>query len=80
VLLGRANNGWTPLKDAALPVVPGRRYHLRVTASGPNIAVYVDDMATPKLTATDGTFASGANGVRVYDTAASFDDLAVRHP
>jgi hypothetical protein len=79
VLLGRADGGWRLLKDAALPVVPGKRYHLRVTASGPNLAVYVDDMTTPKLTATDGTFPSGANGVRVYDTAASFDDLAVRH-
>ena len=80
VLLGRANNGWTLLGDAALPVVPGRSYHLRVTASGANIAVYVDDMTTPKLTAIDGTFPSGANGVRVYDTAASFDEFAVRHP
>jgi hypothetical protein len=36
-------------------------------------------MATPALTATDGTFPSGANGVRGYDTAASFDDVSVRH-
>ncbi len=79
VLLGRANNGWTLLKDAALPVVTGRSYHLRVTASGSDLRVYVDDMTTPKLTATDGTFTSGANGVRVYDTAATFDDVVVRH-
>jgi hypothetical protein len=80
VLLGRAANSWTLLKDAALPVVPGQRYHLRVTASGADLRVYVDDMTTPKLTATDATHSSGANGVRVYNAAATFDDVAVRHP
>jgi Glycosyl hydrolases family 43 len=80
VLLGRANNGWTPLASTALPVVAGRQYHLRVTASGSNIRVYVDDLTTPKLTVTDSTYSSGANGVRVYDTAATFDNLAVTHP
>jgi hypothetical protein len=79
VLLGRADNGWTLLRDAALPVVAGQRYRLRVTASGADIRVYVDDMTTPKLTVTDGTFATGANGVRVYDTSASFDNIAVNH-
>jgi hypothetical protein len=80
VLLGRANNGWTLLKEAALPVAVGRRYHLRVTASGSTIRVYVDDMTTPKLTATDTTYTSGANGVRAYNAAAAFDNVAVRHP
>jgi hypothetical protein len=78
VLLGRANNGWTPLASAALPVVVGQQYHLRVTATGATIRVYVNDMTTPKLTAVDGTYASGANGVRVYNAAARFDNLAVR--
>lgn len=63
-----------------MPVVEGRRYHLRVTAAGPEIRVYVDDMTTPKLTVTDGTYLSGANGVRVHDSSASFDNLSVRHP
>jgi hypothetical protein len=80
VLLGRADNGWTLLDDAKLHVTKGKRYHLRVTASGAEIKVYVDNMRTPKLTVTDGTFASGANGVRVYDSSASFDNVAVHHP
>ncbi|GAB3451816.1 family 43 glycosylhydrolase [Actinophytocola sediminis] len=79
VLLGRADHGWTPLAAAPLPVREGQRYHLRVTASGADIKVYVDDLSTPKLTATDATYSAGANGVRVHDTSATFDDLAVAH-
>lgn len=78
VLLGRAANSWTLLREAALPVVAGRSYHLRVTASGADIRVYVDDMTTPKLVATDATHTTGANGVRAYNAAAAFDNVAVR--
>jgi hypothetical protein len=80
VLLGRADNGWTLLREAPLRVVANQRYHLRITASGANLKVYVDDMTTPKLTVTDSTFAAGANGVRVYNTSAGFDNVAVNHP
>jgi hypothetical protein len=50
-----------------------------VTAVGSTIAVYVDDMSTPRIVVTDTTYASGANGVRVFNTAASFDDVVVAH-
>jgi hypothetical protein len=77
VVLGKANGGWTPLASAT--VRPGLQHHLRVTAVGSTITVYVDDMATPRITVTDATYTSGANGVRAFNTAASFDDFSVAH-
>ena len=78
VVLGRANGGWTELGRAQMSIAPGSTHRLRVTAVGSSIKVYVDDMVTPKISVTDGTYASGANGVRVFDTAASFDNVEVK--
>ncbi len=77
VLLGKASNNWTPLASTAMRVSPGTRYHLRVEAVGSSIKVYVDDMTTPKISVTDTSHTSGANGVRVFNTGAGFDDVAV---
>ncbi|MEV5433234.1 family 43 glycosylhydrolase [Streptomyces sp. NPDC052701] len=78
VVLGRADGSWTPLGTARMSLPPGSTHRLRVTAVGSSIKVYVDDLATPRISVTDGTHRSGANGVRVFDTAASFDNVAVR--
>ncbi|MEJ1199289.1 MULTISPECIES: glycoside hydrolase family 43 protein [unclassified Streptomyces] len=77
VVLGRANDNWTELGTARMPIAPGSTHRLRVTAAGSSIKVYVDDMTTPRISVTDGTYRSGANGVRVFDAAASFDNVAV---
>lgn len=77
VVLGRADDSWTPLGSARVSVTPGTTHRLRVTAVGPSLKVYVDDLMTPKISVTDDTYRSGANGVRVFDTAASFDNVAV---
>lgn len=77
VVLGRVDNSWTPLRTVRLPIAPGSRHKLRVTAVGPALKVYVDDMRTPKISVTDATFTSGANGVRVFNTPATFDNVAV---
>ncbi|WP_422774116.1 family 43 glycosylhydrolase [Plantactinospora sp. WMMC1484] len=77
VILGRADNNWTPLGSAPLPVATGQRYHLRVVANGSSIRVYVDDLTTPRISVTDTAFASGRSGVRVYNAAAAFDNVAV---
>jgi GH43 family beta-xylosidase len=79
VLLGKADNRWTPLRSAQLTVRPGIRYHLRVEADGSSIKVYVDDLSTPKIVVSDPSHTSGANGVRVYNTAASFDNVSITH-
>ncbi|HEX2132219.1 MAG TPA: glycoside hydrolase family 43 protein [Actinophytocola sp.] len=78
VILGRADDGWTPLASVPMRVTPGRTYHLRVTAVGSSIEVYVDDMTTPRISVTDDTHPTGANGLRVFDTGATFDDFSVR--
>jgi beta-xylosidase len=80
VVLGRAANNWTQLGTANLTVAVGTTYHLRVTAVGSSIKVYIDDLANPKISVTDGTFAGGADGVRVYNAAAAFDNVVVGAP
>jgi hypothetical protein len=77
VVLGRASNNWTLLQSTPMTVTAGTSYHLRVTAIGSTLAVYVDDMSAPKINVTDTTYARGANGVRVFNAAASFDNIAV---
>ncbi|MEV6491359.1 glycoside hydrolase family 43 protein [Actinoplanes sp. NPDC051633] len=77
VILGRAAGNWTQLGSAPLTVTPGTPYHLRVEAAGTTLKVFVNDMTTPRITVTDSTHASGASGVRVYNAAASFDNVAV---
>jgi hypothetical protein len=77
VVLGRAANSWTQLGSAA---ITGTSHRLRVTAVGSRISVYVDDLTTPKISVTDATFTSGATGVRVFNAAAAFDNVAVGAP
>ncbi|WP_328500359.1 family 43 glycosylhydrolase [Streptomyces sp. NBC_00457] len=77
VVLGRANDSWTELGTARTSVKPGSTHRIRVTAVGPSIKVYVDDMTAPKISVSDGTYLSGANGVRVFDSAASFDNVSI---
>ncbi len=77
MVLGKVDNSWTPLRTVRLPIAPGSRHKLRVTAVGSALKVYVDDMRTPKISVTDATFTSGANGVRVFNTPATFDNVAV---
>ncbi|WP_435831854.1 family 43 glycosylhydrolase [Catellatospora methionotrophica] len=80
VVLGRVNNNWTQLAAPAMTVAVGMTYRLRVTAIGSSIKVYVDDMATPKISVTDGAYGTGATGVRVFNAAAAFDNVAVSPP
>ncbi|MFB6639871.1 family 43 glycosylhydrolase [Streptomyces chartreusis] len=77
VVLGRANGSWTELGATRTPIAPGSTHRMRVTAVGSSIKVFVDDMKTPKISVSDGTYTSGANGVRVFNAAASFDNVAV---
>ncbi|GAA3230865.1 hypothetical protein GCM10010532_066070 [Dactylosporangium siamense] len=80
VVLGRAANNWASLGTANLTVTAGTSYHLRVTAIGSSIKVYVDDLTNPKISVTDGTFAAGSDGVRVFNAAATFDNVVVGAP
>jgi hypothetical protein len=77
VVLGRMNGSYTALAAAPVSIATNSWHHLKVTTSGPSISVYVDDMSTPKINATDTTFPSGLVGVRANYTNASFDNTVV---
>ncbi|MEV4313221.1 glycoside hydrolase family 43 protein [Actinocrispum sp. NPDC049592] len=79
VLLGKANNNWTQLASVGMTIKSGTTYHLRVEAVGSSIKVYVDDMSTAKISVTDTSYTTGADGVRVFNTAAGFDNIAIAH-
>ncbi|WP_454041229.1 family 43 glycosylhydrolase [Cellulosimicrobium sp. Marseille-Q8652] len=78
VVLGKVDDrGWSTLGTARADVRLGESAQLRVVAVGPNLRVYVGDAAAPAISVTDGTFASGKHGLRVFDTAARFDDVVI---
>ena len=77
VVLGRMNNNWVQLGAASLPIALDTTYRLRVEAVGSSLKVYVNDMATPRISLTDTTYTSGATGVRVYNAAAGYDNISV---
>lgn len=69
----------TLLAQAAATYEAGADHHVRIVAAGDEIQVFVDDMDAAAVSATDGTLASGANGVVVAGTA-TFDDVSVARP
>jgi fructan beta-fructosidase len=69
---------WRPGRDiavAAVPIVPGRSYHLTVVAAGPRITVQLD--RRPVIDAVDATYAEGHFGVNVFDGGGVVQDLMV---
>nr|QEO73876.1 hypothetical protein [uncultured bacterium] len=77
VLLGKADNNWTQLASVPMTIRPNATYRLRVEAAGSVIKVSVNNEL--KITVTDTSYPTGANGVRVFNTAAGFDNISVTH-
>ncbi|WP_254639317.1 family 16 glycoside hydrolase [Cohnella sp. GbtcB17] len=76
IFLGRFNNNWTALQTLNTAIATNTWYHMKVTVNAGTIRVYVGDMATPKLTATDSTFTAGTIGVRGgFNNSVSFDNI-----
>jgi len=71
---------WEPLKTVSLPIEAGKTYHLRVTAFGETIRIYVDDMAAPKLEARDFRALAGAVGLRASGGKVKFADFHAENP
>ncbi|KAI0465523.1 putative glycosyl hydrolase [Xylaria cf. heliscus] len=81
ITLGKADLGtFTDLAQTRMDMVLGREYHVRVVAIGSDIKIFVDDMGKAKIQFTDGSFATGANGVRVFNAAAKFGSVSVARP
>lgn len=77
LVLGRMNGAWTQLASVPLTIAASTWYHVKVVAVGSDIRVYVGDMSAPKIHVTDGTWTSGAVGVRAHYTNAWFDLVTV---
>ena len=77
VFLGRANNDWTRLAGTKAGSVCCRNYHIMIRANGDLFTIYVDDMSRPLLEVRDSTYRSGTNGVRVYQTGATFENIRI---
>jgi hypothetical protein len=81
LVLGRSNGHlWTPLGSSPYPVARGTQYHLRVTATGPTISVYVNNMVTPELTVVDSKYTHGTDGVRAVNVSAAFGSISIARP
>lgn len=83
--LGYAKGGVYTNPCGPVTTVPGgisvgTGYHLRVTAIGSLMRVYVTNMTTPLITCTDATYSSGQIGVRLVATESSWSNISVLLP
>ncbi len=77
-----SDNQWTELGQAKVAVKAGVPVHLRISAIGSQINLFVGDDEHPALHISDSSFSHGSIGVRQYttnpvQTIASFSQIAV---
>ncbi|RQP23391.1 family 16 glycoside hydrolase [Piscinibacter terrae] len=75
VVVGRANNNWTQLISYPYTVTPNTFYHLKLVSSGKSIEVWVNNVRV--VSAGDDVYLSGAAGLRVMGTNATFNNVAI---
>ncbi|KAI3322009.1 glycosyl hydrolase [Xylariaceae sp. AK1471] len=81
VTLEKAVNGvQSVLSQGNATITAETEYHIRVIAVGSEISVFLEDMQTPKITATDDSFSAGADGVRSSAAGARFGAVSVAKP
>jgi fructan beta-fructosidase len=69
---------WRPgqnLGTYKTPILEGRTYHLKVTATGPHLQIYFGHGPTPVIEATDSTYPSGLLGVNIFRSSAVLQNL-----
>lgn len=79
VELSKSDGRYTPLKAVEKQLAANTPIRVRVEARGPQMRVFVGDMAQPIIEATDGTFAQGAIGVRQYGAKSEKSQATFAH-
>ncbi len=74
------NGASSILSQGGAAIATGTEYHVRVTAVASTISVFVEDMQTPTVTATDNSFSTGADGVYSSAAGARFGFISVAKP
>ena len=78
VFLSRNVNDYTELARIPLPVPLNTWQHVKVVLRGALVTVYVGDMKTPKIRASDSFFGRGQIGVRAHNCNAEFKGVRFR--
>ena len=82
VELGWASNSWHSITSAPMNFTANKSYHLKISAQGSHIKIFIGDADQPIIDVHDDHFASGMIGVRDYcsdgdQSLSSFSNLAV---
>lgn len=77
IFLGRSDNGWNELANINASIRHGTAHHIMVRARQSSLSIFVDDMNEPKIGTGDDTYLTGLNGVRVYGTKTTFDNVVI---
>jgi hypothetical protein len=78
VIIGKADNNWQLLAQQSYSLALNRIYHFKVVARDNAIAVFVDGHQV--VTVEDGSYASGAIGVRTFNSSAAFGHIRAALP
>lgn len=76
IILGKFDHNWTELASQAFTLTSDKSYPLKISAIGNNIKVYVGDSDTPIIDHSDDSYSSGQIGLRVFQSAAQFDNIS----
>lgn len=77
IILGKANGGWSSLREIDADIAADTWYQMRVETKGSEIKIYVNNMSEPKITFFDTSFSKGSIGVRSYSAITRWDDLEI---
>ncbi|KAL1596642.1 hypothetical protein SLS60_009290 [Paraconiothyrium brasiliense] len=77
VLITILGGAGTTVFVEGVDIKAGIEYHVRVSATGDGINVFVDDFESPILVLNDTTYTQGTNGVAVFNTEAKFGNVTI---
>lgn len=77
VVLGRADNSYTPLASAPSSIEAFHSYHMKIVAIRETILIFIDNKPNETIIFKDGGFSHGMNGVRLFGTSAEFAHITI---